>query len=319
MKKEIFKILFLTFLSLSVQTLQAQEIVKAELDSTAILIGDQVGLHLRISNADGISQPNVDLEPLKQVAELEIVNELEWDTLDIMGNRVLQKDIILTSFDSGYYFIPSLKINYKKQNTKVSRATSQLALGVNTMQTDPMTVAPIKDIIREPLKLIDFLWLFVLLALLALAVAGFFYYNKRKQKEEPQEVYVAPKPAHEIALLKLKELKEAKLWQQGNIKAYQSQLTYIVREYLENRYDIQALEQTSDQILRSMKNKSIEQSHRDKLQEMFTMADLVKFAKAEPPVDANEKLMDYAENFVRKTKKIIVEEVSTNENQPSKK
>ncbi len=308
--KSLFNILTIFFLLLTfVQTSNAQEQVRAALDSTTILIGDQIGFHLQINDADGVSNPSVDLSPLKSVPEIEIVKDLDWDTLDISGMRVLQKDLVLTSFDSGYYFIPALSINYKKNGQNISRPTRQLALKVNTFPADTQSgqIAPIKDIIREPLKLQDFLGLIIgLLALIAVVIA-FMIYNRRKKAIEAPAPPPVVIPPHEIALTKLKKLKAAELWQQGKIKAYQSSLTYIVREYLENRFNIQALEQTSDQILKSMKANNIDAAYRTQLQEMFTMADLVKFAKAKPPEDANDKLMEYAENFVRKTKQVMVE------------
>ena len=312
MKKHL-TITFLFFLLLT--GLQAQEIVRASLDSTAILIGDQVGLHLRISNATDIQNPSVNLDPLKEVAEIEIVSESNWDTLDIMGNRVLQKDLVLTSFDSGYYFVPSLIINYKKTGRSVSMPTSRLALSVRTLPVDgpEVELAPIKGIVHEPIKLVDILpYLIAILALVG-GIAAYLAYKKRQAKIETPPPPPVILPAHEIAFKKLDKLKSDKLWQQGKIKEYQSSLTYIVREYLENRFEIQALEQTSDQILRDLKRSDIEENHRKQLREMFTMADLVKFAKAEPPVDANAKLMEYAEGFVRKTKKIVSNDVTDNE------
>ena len=301
-----FKII--TFLLLCTSTISwSQENIKAELDSTAILIGDHVGLHLRISNAEGISNPSVNLEPLKAVSEIEIVQNLGWDTLDIMGNIVYQNDLVLTSFDSGYYFIPALSINYTKNGRNISRSTNQLALSVNTLPVvQELEIAPIKDIIREPVNLMDFLPFLLFLLAIGGAILAFYFYRKKQQAKvapPPPPIFI---PAHEIALKQLRELKEAKLWQQGQIKEYQSKLTYTVREYLENRFEIQALEQTSDEILRSMKKNNIDESYRTNLREMFTMADLVKFAKAEPPADANDQLMAYAENFVRKTKKVNI-------------
>lgn len=309
MKNIFLNILFILFAT----NLLAQENVRATLDSTAILIGDQVGLSLSISQADAIQQPSVNLDPLKAVEKVEIINEGVWDTLNIMGNRVFQKEIILTSFDSGYYFIPSLVINYKKNGTNVSRATNKLALTVNTIPTGgaELDLAPIKPIIEEPLKFQDILpYLLAVLALLGIGF-GFWKYRQGKTQEALPPPLPVIRPAHEIAFQKLEDLKSAKLWQQGKVKAYQSKLTHIVREYLENRFDIQALEQTSDQILRDLKRSDIEETHRHQLQEMFTMADLVKFAKAEPPVDANAKLMEYAEGFVRKTKKVLRDETKT--------
>ena len=119
---------------------------------------------------------------------------------------------------------------------------------------------------------------------------------------------MAPKPAHEIALNKLKALSEKELWQKGMLKEYQSELTYIVREYLEKRYDIHALESTTAEIIRELKNEDISEDHKTQLSDMFRMADMVKFAKATPSLDIQSKLLNEAESFVSNTKKEIVAE-----------
>jgi len=123
-----------------------------------------------------------------------------------------------------------------------------------------------------------------------------------------EEVYVAPKPAHEIALTKLKKLEDKQLWQKGQLKEYQSELTYIVREYLEKRYGIQALESTTAEIITELKNEDISEGHKKQLSEMFNMADMVKFAKATPPLDIQSKLLNEAESFVFNTKREIIAE-----------
>jgi hypothetical protein len=112
----------------------------------------------------------------------------------------------------------------------------------------------------------------------------------------------------------LTSLKNEKLWKKGEVKAYQSTLTYIVREYLENRFEVPALENTTDEILRSLKNTDLSQDWEGKLREMLQMADLVKFAKAQPQADFHDKMMNYAEDFVYKTKKIEISKEEETEN-----
>ena len=108
----------------------------------------------------------------------------------------------------------------------------------------------------------------------------------------------------------LGKLKEEKLWQQGQVKEYQSRLTYIIREYLENRYEVPALESTTEEIQRSLKQVDFDSSWKDKLSNILQVADLVKFAKAKPPVDFHDQVWKEAEDFVLATKKkpVILEE-----------
>ena len=92
-------------------------------------------------------------------------------------------------------------------------------------------------------------------------------------------------------------------------------MTYIIREYLENRYEIPALESTTDEILRSLKDVDFDESWKHKLQNILQVADLVKFAKAKPPADFHNKVLQEAEDFViaTKVKPIIVESEKADE------
>jgi len=123
-----------------------------------------------------------------------------------------------------------------------------------------------------------------------------------------EEVYVAPPKAHEVALEKLQLLRAKELWQQGKIKEYQSELTYIVREYLEERFEIQALESTTVEIVQELEQKDITEEHKTELTDMFRMADMVKFAKATPPVEVQSTLLNKAIQFVEKTKQEVIVE-----------
>ncbi len=301
---------FILFVTISSNVFgQNQVRVLAELDSTRILLGDHLKLNLRIVNADGVSNPSSDLSGLDKAEGVEVVSPGVWDTLNVRGRRCLQQEVLITSFDSGYYYIPQLPITYTQNGRQQTQSTPQLAFMVNTISTNPEAIAPIKPIIEEPISFVEDILPYLLgLLLLGLLAYGVYYYLQKRKKEEappPPEIIIPP---HEVALSKFNALKDKQLWQKGEVKQYQSELTYIVREYIENRYNVQALESTSDEIIRDLKKDTdISEAHRTQLREMFTMADLVKFAKAEPPVDVNQKLMDYAEDFVIKTKKKIIE------------
>jgi len=138
-----------------------------------------------------------------------------------------------------------------------------------------------------------------------------YFLYKRFSNKPVVEVYVAPPAAHEVALEKLQVLKNKELWQQGKIKEYQSELTYIVREYLEERFEMQALESTTEEIVHELNEKDITEEHKVELTDMFRMADMVKFAKATPPVDIQSTLLNKAIQFVERTKQEVIVESKT--------
>ena len=107
-------------------------------------------------------------------------------------------------------------------------------------------------------------------------------------------------------------MKEAKIWKDGKVKEYQTDLTDVVREYIGRRFDVQSTEKTSDETLRAMKP-LIDKELFAKLSKMLQLADLVKFAKWTTTPDENEMALSTAYEFVNETKIVINDEMSATE------
>ena len=110
----------------------------------------------------------------------------------------------------------------------------------------------------------------------------------RKRKETEDAPTYRTLPPFEEAILRLNELDEKLLWQNNKIKEYYSELTEIVRGYIERELKVPALENTTDEVLAMIKDfknlDSIETSKETikKLKDLLREADLVKFAKSKP-------------------------------------
>ena len=164
-------------------------------------------------------------------------------------------------------------------------------------------IAPILPIIKEERSIHEHLW-FLYLNLAAIAIVLLLLYLFRKQKirkKALEEEQIIIRPAHEVAYEKLDDLDKKQLWQQGKIKEYQSELTYTVREYLENRFGIQALESTTGEINRSLKEVDFDAKHAEDLTQILQIADMVKFAKAKPAESIHQDFMTKARSFVDET------------------
>lgn len=310
LSKVLATVLLCLCFSLLPVSIYAQIAVSAEVDSTNMLIGDQLKLHIFANHSPDINVQKIDLSPFEAEEEIEIVTEGDWDTLQKNGTFVLQKDLTFTIFDSGYYWLPELPISYTQNGATNVSKTTKIPMRVGTVSiADTLQLAPIKDIIREEANWRDYLPF--ILSLLAFGlIAGLIYYFRKKKANAiappPPEIKL---PAHEIALTALDQLKSEQLWQQGDIKTYQSRLTYTIREYLENRYDIPALESTTEEIQRNLKQVDFDNSWKDKLKNILQVADLVKFAKAKPPADFHDQVWQEAKDFVVATKaKVVIEE-----------
>ncbi len=288
---------------------KAQDIeARAKLEETTIRIGDQTKLHLSVEQLrkDKVAFP-VLADTL--TGKVEVVSSSKLDTIPDKNNvnRItVTKSIVITGFDAGTYTIPPFVF---KNGTDVIK-TDEVTLFVQTVKVD--TTKAIYDI-KQPLAVsysfMDWLrdnWQGLLAAVVVIAlIAGAIYYYKKRKKNQPVEVIPKPViPVHTIALNKLKELRDKKLWQQDEIKLHYIELSDVIREYLEKRYDIKTHEKTTDEIFAGLKKVNMTEENKLTLHEILTTADLVKFAKGKPSAVENEQYMDSAINFVIKTQQI---------------
>ncbi|MFK7982291.1 MAG: hypothetical protein AB8G86_20080 [Saprospiraceae bacterium] len=303
MKFSILPITFF-FLLLFGNPIQAQRVaVSAKVDSTNMVIGDKFQLHLVTTIPQNAALESIDLTALKEIENLDIEAETNWDTTQIGRELLLRKDLTLQVWDSGYYWIPEIPFVLKQNGTSTIYKTNRIPINVaSVILQDSIQLADIKDIIREEASWEDYLFLIIPFFMICFAVLAYYLWQRRQAQKAIPPLPEIKLPAHEIALTALTTLKGEKLWQQGDIKTYQSRLTYIIREYLENRYEVPALESTTDEILRSLKKVDFDNSWKDKLQNILQVADLVKFAKAKPPADFHDRVWQEAEDFVVATK-----------------
>ena len=293
--------------------------VEAKLDKSSMMMGDQTVLHL---SATLPLKDLIDFPALTDTlsSKVQIAKIGKTDTIADKNNPALHtitRHYTITSFDPGLQMVPSFIFKSKAGDF----STNALPLQVNAVKVD--TTKGVYDI-KEPLA-VKYSWMDwirdngMVLGLGVLAVlilSGMIWYFTKKRKVKPVvNIPAKPKiPAHQLALEKLHALNAQKLWQQDEIKRYYSELTDIVREYLEKRYQIHAMEQTTEEIFKSLKHRNILGVEKDKLKQVLVLADLVKFAKEKPLSTENEQSMDYAISFVKNTQ----ETGAANENREAK-
>jgi hypothetical protein len=292
--------LLLFFLATS-SAVNAQDVtVSSKLDKPTILMGDQTVLRLSANlPANGKVTFPVVADTLS--SKVQVVSVGKLDTLrDQSGRWTITQAYTITAFDSGVQIIPAFTFDANG----VAFKTDPIPLQVEDVKVD--TTKAIYDI-KQPLAVkYSFMdWLRdnaikVLLGFLAvIALIGVWFYFKKRKKAEPVVVEVKSiVPLHVQALNKLKELEDKKLLQQDEVKQYHSELTDIIREFLEKRYQIRAMEQTSDEIFSGIRHLDISEENRNRLRKMLMLADLVKFAKQKPLNSDNEQSMDNAVAFV---------------------
>ncbi len=308
LKKYIF-LLFAIFAGLSIN---AQVEVHAVLDSNSIRIGEQTKLDIYL-RYDANAHKNLDIvwplieDTLKK--EIEVVNVTKIDTTipDKSQPGIIQQHIQLTitSFDSGYYAIPPFKFIVNK-DTAHPLVTEPLLFTVNTLPTDTALIK-IKDIKPPFDEPFDWKWYLPYaywgLAILA-AVIILILVIRRLNKNKPIVVVedTTPKiPPHVTAFDALEKIKAEAIWKENRTKEYYSAITDTIRLYIEERFKINALELTSDEILHIFKSQVVDTESKHKLQQILTLSDFVKFAK-QIPIEAEHTItLNNAFDFVNGT------------------
>ena len=251
--------------------------VKAEIDTTSIRIGEQFQLKISVDETQNVIIPKI------QLKGLEVIDSTRIDTIK---NSLIRR-YILTGFDSGAFYIPQQQIFVKNQ----AFLTDSLLINIATIAIDTLKVKkfPIKSIKKEPYTFDDFrIYIYLILAILAIIGFWIYWFVIRKRKETEDAPTYRTLPPFEEAILRLNELDEKLLWQNNKIKEYYSELTEIVRGYIERELKVPALENTTDEVLAMIKDfknlDSIETSKETikKLKDLLREADLVKFAKSKP-------------------------------------
>lgn len=297
--------ILLIALILLARSTSAQVTATLKADSNHIEIGDHLNLKLTIQSLKShiIQWPKFDGDT---IGRIEIIERSKIDTSALGDKSVFTQTLVVSAFDSGSYAItPQVILFLNQQKTTDSVFTNDYLIDVKTLDVD--TSKPIKPI-KAPLKvsyeLREFFWWIVAgIILLALGIGFFFYRKYLNKKGKVVELNRPVEPEHIWALNELKKLEEQKLWQNDQHKLYYSKISDILRSYLEYRYDILAMESTTDEIAKLISSLSISREHQNRLIETLQLADFAKFAKMTPLPDQNMRSMENARAFVEHTKK----------------
>lgn len=287
-------------------------IVSVSVDSTTLFIGDQTDMHLQVTHdKQEVVQMPVYGETL--MPGIEIVDRTIVDTTYLANDQVqLNQYLTLTSFADSLFYISPIPF-VSGNDTIFSEGISLNVVQPFEMDSTDMAITDIKDIYNAKIWWWGIIrWILLALACVGLGV-GLYYLIRYIMRQQKGEMTIKPsepkRPAEEIALEALDRIKQEKIWQNGQIKQYHTQLTDVLRTYIAQRYDFSSNEKTSDEILREMKirlqdNKELY----NQLQKMLQLADLVKFAKWRTTPDENELSLKIAYDFVHQTTPIAQEE-----------
>ena len=301
--KRIMLLALLAFLSAG---LSAQERApQTRLSRDTILIGDQIEWIIPLEMAPG---EKCFLEDIADppAPGVEIIKPLEIDTLkSARGCLAIEGKVILTSFDSGSYYLPPLIAMIERKSGAVDTLYMEgPTLEVTTVPIDTATyvIKDLKGQIKYPLKfkeLLPWIGLALLLGLIIWALVRWI--KMRRANRTFLGKPIVKDPPHIVALRTLDKIRKAKLWQNDKQKQFYTEVTDALRVYIAGRYGIVAMERPSGEMLSDLKKQDIEAGLYDNIAELFSRADLVKFAKYQASQQENEAAIPDAVRFVNST------------------
>ena len=276
----LFRILLVAALFSCSLNLQAQ-VVNAEIDTTAIKIGEQIKYQVHVED---IGNELVVFPEGQTFAPMEVVESPEIDTLQKQNKRKLLKEYFLTKFDSGRYVIPSQKILVGDRSFQTdSFAVEVQDVVVDTTKQKMFPIKPDSEV-SGGLQIPDWVWW--LLAILGLAglVAYFIIRRKAKKDAEPEL------PPYEQAMVYLQELDKSELLDNRNTKEYYSQLSFAARRYLDRKINDRGLEMTTGELIDYLRKEKeagrldLSDETIEDFRKMLQRADLAKFANSRPDI-----------------------------------
>ncbi|MDL2311955.1 hypothetical protein LJC68_03645 [Bacteroidales bacterium OttesenSCG-928-B11] len=279
--------------------------IKVSSDSTHYLIGDHVHISIDISTS-----PDGRVEFPQFIADMFPPLGLDWiksspiDTTVDEYRKKFHQTITITSFDTGRYTFPSVEV--VGSDSTILAVSNPVHFEIQTVGID--TTAQLRDI-KQPVKVpltfkevLPYIIIVMVAAVLIGLVVLLVLKMRIKKKKPAPSVKPKPKIRPDIAALAaLENLWIKKLWQTGMIKAYYSELTEIIRTYLDECFGIDAMEMVSAEILEAVQGKDISPEAYTLLKELLSTADLVKFAKWNPIPDDHNRCFSNAKRFVELT------------------
>ena len=286
--------------------------VAAMMDTNKIRIGEQSKIDLYITHKTNQKKLKIQWPLIGDTLrkEIEVVNISAIDTTIPDKNRPDEvrehQSITITSTDSGFWAIDPFLFVINNDTAK-PLATEALLLEVYNVPVDTSeaSIRDIKTTLDEPFDWREYLpyvyW--GLGALAVVVIISFIMYKYGKKSTVVVKEIKPTEPPHITALASLEEIRRKKLWQEGKFKEYHTLISDTLRMYIEGRYGVSAMELTSEEIFTIMNGQVIDLVSKEKLRQILTLADFVKFAKVIPIDVENELSIANAFDFVNGTKR----------------
>ncbi|MDA9850190.1 hypothetical protein N9C38_05680 [Flavobacteriaceae bacterium] len=289
-----------------INQLNAQE-ASNFVDTTSIRIGEQINykINIKLDSLDEINFPKA-----KDFAPFELINEFKVDTNYLDKKFIISKQFALTFFDSGTYYIPSQKLSLLDKEIELD--SFKVTINPVKIDTTKQGLYDIKPIMKSNTKFDFLFWLYILIFIIVFCtflyfknhILSFFTINKLEVE------YLTP---YEKAVTELSKIKNLNYLSEIDIKTYYSDLTFVIRNFIEEKIIDNALECTTKELiqklslLKTSKKLNFSNLTLKNIEDVFSRADLVKFAKYEPDTQSASTDLETLTKELEKIKLILPE------------
>lgn len=309
MIKQTAKIFSILLLCQALAFGQGNITVESAVDRDHILIGDVIEYAVSVTH-----DPDVELQMPALAQNLGMFEVRDYKTLDpekVESQIVERNTYSISTFDTGDFVIPELEIQYRVTGDSSWQVIKTEPINIVVASLNPDEAGDIRDI-KPPItppRDYRLLILYIAIGLLVVAAIAFLIYYLKRRREGKSLLPKRSKPlrpAHEIAFEALAALQASDLLARGEVKEYYTRLSDVVRQYIENRYYIPAMEKTTTELLVSLAEQNLN-SYVESMRTLLSRSDLVKFAKFIPSEQEHADSWQLAWQFVENTKLVFVE------------
>ena len=276
--------------------------VKARAWPKTVTMGDEIRVLVQVTRLQGFS---VEPPAPSDLAPFEVKSVRQLPSVEEHGISQENFELIVTAFKIGDLKIPAIRVDYKDSSGNPGSLTTP-PIGikvVGVIKDAGKDIRPIKNVVSLDPGLLRALILGGLAFLLSVFLAvRILLRRKNKAAMDPESLL----PAHERAGLELERLKLKEWIAAGKIKEYYSELSVILKRYLERRYAFQMLDLTTSECIALLRDKDFDVPVRDGVREILEASDLVKFANWHPPLNLSDELVKKLSDLVERTKPIEI-------------
>jgi BatD DUF11 like domain len=277
--------------------------VQTQVDHQELTVGDRVTVTVTV---DHDAATSVEWPSPSKLGSFDVLDTKQLPSVTVQGRAHSATAFTITAFEVGDIDVPSMNIvvHNPSDTTSVTLATDPIPLRVVTVGVnDAKDIRDIKPPLQLPRN-----WLLLIVggvAIIAVIAASAWLYRRYRRRPVQPVAHAEPvlptRPAHELALEALDRLEAAELPKRGEIQRHYSEAAEIIRTYLERRFGIVAMEMVSADIIQELES-CVDDATVNQFREFFREADLVKFAKSRPSLEACHSLLSAARDLVDVTK-----------------